>query len=100
MEKEDSRHDLHSETETETESDDDVPGHAVHARRRAGPIRRAQKMVAFIRKLGQRCDKLLDIIKQGNERQLWTEISVVAQTAEREVVSLSEVTVLPDVKTR
>jgi hypothetical protein len=53
--------------------------------------------VAFIRKSGQRRDELLRIIKEGNESGLWTELSMGGRT---EVVSLSPVTVLPDVKTR
>ena len=94
MEKEDSR-DVHPETDSDSDSDNGVP---VRAPRRAGPIRRARKTVAFIRKSGQRRDELLEIIKQGNERNIWTQLHVGAEAAER--VSLSEVTVLPDVKTR
>lgn len=99
MEKQDSQDD-HPETETETESDE--AGRAVRARRRAGPIRRARKTVAFVRKSGQRRDELLTLIKTGNESQLWTEVRVNSRTgtAERVITSLSEVTVLPDVKTR
>ncbi|KAJ7750263.1 hypothetical protein B0H16DRAFT_1843275 [Mycena metata] len=96
MEKEDS-HEIHSETDTETESDDNTPGQVARLRRRAGPIRRCRKMVAFIRKSGQRRDELLRIINEGNEAGLWTEFNVGGGTA---VVALSLVTVLPDVKTR
>ncbi|KAJ7675195.1 ribonuclease H-like domain-containing protein [Mycena rosella] len=99
MEKQDS-HVQHSDTETESESDDDTPGLAVRARRRAGPIRRARKTVAFIRKSGQRRDELLSIIKTGNETQLWTEVREVGVNVEQVPVALSEVTVLLDVKTR
>jgi hypothetical protein len=42
----------------------------------------------------------LEIIKEGNQKQSWTELRVGAETSERVVVSLSEVTVLLDVKTR
>jgi hypothetical protein len=94
MEKQDSRDD-HPETETETESDEDT-GCAVRTRRRAGPIRRARKTVAFIRKSGQRRDEFLETIKLGNEKQSWTEIRDDHGVLMRVIVQLSEVTVLPD----
>jgi hypothetical protein len=53
--------------------------------------------VAFIRKSGQHRDELLSIIKEGNDNGLWTELHTGGGT---QVVSLSQVTVLPDVKTR
>ncbi|KAJ7845644.1 hypothetical protein B0H14DRAFT_2584621 [Mycena olivaceomarginata] len=52
MEKADSC-DEYPDTDTETESDDDNPGQAIRMRRRAGPVRRARKTAAFIRKSGQ-----------------------------------------------
>ncbi|KAJ7137640.1 hypothetical protein C8R46DRAFT_922354 [Mycena filopes] len=98
MEKQDSRAE-HPETEMETESDE-ATGGAVRARRRAGPIRRARKTVAFIRKSGQRRDELQATIKMGNEKQSWTEIQDGHGGPMRVIVQLSEVTVLADVKTR
>jgi hypothetical protein len=99
MEKEDSL-DEYPETDTETESDDDNPGQTIRARRKAGPVRRARKTAAFIRKSGQRRDELLEIIQEGNEKKLWTELRIGAETPDSVVVSLSEVTVVLDVKTR
>jgi hypothetical protein len=69
--------DIHSDTDTdpgtETGTDDDVTAANVRSTRttwKAGPIRRARKTVAFVRKSGQRRDQFLDIIKQGNRNSL------------------------------
>ena len=86
-----------SETEPATESSDsDAPQVAMRAIRvtkKSGPIRRARKTVAFIRKSGQRRDQFLEIIAQGNTDSKWT-------NAEEKNVTLAVVIVLPDVKTR
>jgi hypothetical protein len=65
-------------------------------------MRRAWKTVAVIRKGGQWCDQLLDIIKTGNADGLWTQLITVdgGNTFDKDTVSLSPVMVLPDVKTR
>lgn len=96
MEKADSR-DVYPETDSDSESDSE--GQVVRATCRAGPIRRSRKTVAFIRKSGQRRDELLNIIERGNEGELWTEFGGNEPNG-RQVISLSVVTVLPDVKTR
>lgn len=97
MEKDDGDNDsLDTDTDPGTDSDDPT----TRAMRKAGPIRRARKTVAFIRKSGQRRDQLLDIIKQGNTNSLWTQVAVVNNRAVSEPTVLAAVTVLPDVKTR
>ena len=57
-------------------------------------------MVGFIRKSGQRRDQLLNIIKEGNDQQLWTETVERDGQTEQVVVQLKPLRVLPDVKTR
>jgi hypothetical protein len=57
-------------------------------------------MVGFIRKSGQRRDQLLNIIKEGNDQQLWTETVERDGRTEQVVVQLKPLMVLPDVKTR
>jgi hypothetical protein len=110
MEKEDAD-DTYSDSDTDddgTELDcsgddvEEVSSPQVHRTRKAGPMRRARKTIAFIRKGGQRRDQLLDIIKTGNIDGLWTQLITVdgGNTFEKDTVSLSPVTVLPDVKTR
>ncbi|KAJ7081713.1 hypothetical protein C8R44DRAFT_546673, partial [Mycena epipterygia] len=67
---------------------------------KTGPIYRAQRMVGFIRKSGQRHDQLLNTIKEGNDQQLWTETVECDRRTEQIVVLLKPLMVLPDVKTR
>ncbi|KAF7372646.1 hypothetical protein MVEN_00127700 [Mycena venus] len=91
----------HPDTDTDPDTDSDESGEVTtRATRRAGPIRRARKTVTFIRKSGQRCDQLLDIIKEGNTDSLWTQVVVANNRAVSEPTVLAVVTVLPDVKTQ
>jgi hypothetical protein len=43
--------------------------------RKTGPIQRARKTVAFVRKSGQRRDELQTIIAEGNTNSIWREIT-------------------------
>jgi hypothetical protein len=93
--------DPNSDTENGTDDDAEVINlQPTRATRKAGPMRRARKTVAFIRKSGQRRDQFLDIIKQGNTNSLWKQVFVVNNTAVKNPVVLATVTVFPDVKTR
>lgn len=70
-----------SDTEPATESTDDeepvpVGMRATRYTRKAGPIHRARKTVAFVRKSGQRRDELQNIIAHGNTQSLWKEVTV------------------------
>lgn len=73
---------MYSDTDTEegTESENSENAEAVvrvtRYTRKAGPIRRARKTVAFIRKSGQRRDELQRIITDGNTQSLWKEVTV------------------------
>ena len=88
-----------SETEPATESSDSdgLPAtmRATRVTRKAGPICRARKTVAFIQKSGQHRDELQNIISEGNTDSRW-----MASSTETETVLLGSVTLLLDVKTR
>jgi hypothetical protein len=110
MEKEDAN-DTYSDSDTDNDgteldsSGDDakeVISPQVHQTRKAAPMHRARKTVAFIRKDGKRRDQLLDMIKTGNVDGLWTQLITVdgSNTFAKDTVTLSPVMVLPDVKTR
>ncbi|KAJ7195321.1 hypothetical protein GGX14DRAFT_366857 [Mycena pura] len=96
--------DRYSDTETEdaTASDDSdaepTPVPRRRTTRKAGPIQRARKTVAFVRKSGQRRDELLDIVERGNETHTWWEIE--AGSGVRVTILLKKVVLLPSVKTR
>ena len=80
--KKDNEDPAYSDTETEpaTESGDSEDGEptmrATRYTRKAGPITRARKTVAFIRKSGQRRDELQNIITEGNTKSLWREVTL------------------------
>lgn len=106
MEKDDTA-EHYSDTETEPatptdHSDDDQLNflRPVRTTRKSGPIHRARKTVGFIRKSGLRRDRLVDIIGDGNAKQLWMELRVVGNAVEKVVIVLKPVMLLPDVKTR
>ncbi|KAF7354446.1 putative AC transposase [Mycena venus] len=70
-----------SDTDPATESTDDeepvpVGMRATRYTWKAGPIHRARKTVAFIRKSGQRRDELQSIITHGNTHSLWKEVTM------------------------
>ena len=89
--------DTDTDSVTETDTPDNQPTRQVRKTRKSGPICLARKTVAYIRKSGQRCDLLLEIIEEGNKTSLWTNRNnhnVQIPT------TLALVTVLPDVCTR
>ena len=61
---------------TESSTGSDSGPRATRYTRKAGPIQRARKTVAFVRKSGQRRDELQAIIAQGNTDSIWREITV------------------------
>ncbi|KAJ7190445.1 hypothetical protein GGX14DRAFT_378288 [Mycena pura] len=78
---------------SDTETDDATASNESDA----GPIQRARKTVAFVRKSGQRRDELASIIEQGNVNQAWVEVQ---PDNSQVVIFLKCVTLLPGVKTR
>jgi hypothetical protein len=89
--------DTDTDSATETDTPATQPTRPVRKTRKSGPICRARKTVAYIRKSGQRRDLLLEIIEDGNTTSLWTtrnDQNVQIST------TLVPVTVLPDVRTR
>jgi hypothetical protein len=89
MEKDDIADD-YSDTETEPATPTDYSDdnqlnflRPVRTTRKSGPIHRARKTVAFIRKSGLRRDRLVDIIGDGNTKQLWMELRVVGNAVEK-----------------
>jgi hypothetical protein len=96
MEKDDndeSYSDSETEPGTETTDSDEEPVimRATHYTRKTGPISRARKTVAFIRKSGQRRDELQHIIKEGNTQLRWKEVTV----GDNGVVTETQVNPLP-----
>ncbi|KAF7358289.1 putative AC transposase [Mycena venus] len=98
----------HSDPDTDpaTESTDDeepvpVGMRATRYTRKAGPIHRARKTVAFVRKSGQRRDELQSIITHGNTHSLWKEVTMGEEgTLIESPMNLASVMVIADVKTR
>src|ERR1700761_3778376 len=94
---------IYSDTETEdgtaSDNSDAAPTQTIGRRttRKAGPILRARKTVGFIRKSGQRRDRLVSIIERGNAAKQWSQIS---GDGTKVVILLKPVVLLPDVKTR
>jgi len=61
------------------------------------PIKRARRMVRFLRASDQRRDGLRDFIKTGNEKQLFSQKT---DDGKRSVVQVKDLQLLRDVKTR